>query len=66
MKNLNLKIEREGDLDCLNAVIKMREEKLDMNVDMWGTEAQLPLETGPGVSMHRKLVRRIPEDRLCT
>lgn len=38
-EDLNLKIEREGDLDCLNAVIKMREEKLDMNVDMWGTEA---------------------------
>lgn len=38
-EDLNLKIEREGDLDCLNVVIKMREEKLDMNVDMWGTEA---------------------------
>ena len=38
-KKLNLKLERDGDIDCLNAMIKMREEGLDMNVDMWSTEA---------------------------
>ncbi len=38
-EDLNLKLERDGDIDCLNAIIKMREEQLDMNVDMWSTEA---------------------------
>ncbi len=38
-ENLNLKLERDGDIDCLNTIIKMREEGLDMNVDMWSTEA---------------------------
>lgn len=38
-KDLNLQLEREGDIDCLNAVISMRENKLDMNVDMWSSEA---------------------------
>lgn len=38
-KDLNLQLERDGDIDCLNTIIKMRKEGLDMNVDMWGTEA---------------------------
>lgn len=38
-EKLELQIEREGDLECLNAVIKMRENKWDMNVDMWSSEA---------------------------
>lgn len=38
-ENLDLKLDRDGGIDCLNAVIKMRQESLDMNVDMWSTEA---------------------------
>ncbi len=38
-EDLNLILERDGDIDCLNTIIKMREEGLDMNVDMWSTEA---------------------------
>ncbi|WP_130838700.1 ABC transporter substrate-binding protein [Lachnoclostridium sp. Marseille-P6806] len=38
-EDLNLKLEREGDIDCLNTIIKFRAEGLDMNVDMWSTEA---------------------------
>ena len=38
-EDLNLQIERDGDIDCLNTVITIREEGLDMNVDMWSTEA---------------------------
>ena len=38
-EDLNLQVERDGDIDCLNTIIKMREEGLDMNVDMWSTEA---------------------------
>lgn len=38
-ESLNLQLERDGDLDCLNTLIKMREEGLDMKVDMWSTEA---------------------------
>ena len=50
-EDLNLQIERDGDLDCLNAVIKMREEGLDMNVDMWGTEATAAYGDGSLVSV---------------
>jgi len=38
-EDLNLQLERDGDIDCLNTIIKMREEGLDMQVDMWSTEA---------------------------
>lgn len=38
-ESLELQVERDGDIDCLNTIIKMREEGLDMNVDMWSTEA---------------------------
>ena len=50
-EDLNLQLERDGDLDCLNAVIKMREEGLDMNVDMWGTEATAAYGDGSLVSV---------------
>ena len=38
-EKLELQIERAGDIACLNTIIKMREKGLDMNVDMWSTEA---------------------------
>lgn len=41
----------DGDLDCLNAVIKMREEGLDMNVDMWSTEAKAAYADGSVASV---------------
>ena len=50
-ENLNLKLEREGDLDCLNAVIKMRENGWDMNVDMWSNEAYAAYADGTCVSV---------------
>lgn len=50
-EDLNLQIERDGDLDCLNAVIKMREEGLDMNVDMWSTEAKAAYADGSVASV---------------
>lgn len=50
-EDLNLKLEREGDLDCLNAVIKMREKGLDMNVDMWSNEAYAAYADGTCVSV---------------
>ena len=50
-EDLNLQVEREGDLECLDAVIKMREEKLDMNVDMWSTEATAAFGDGSLVSV---------------
>ena len=50
-EDLNLKLEREGDLDCLNAVIKMRENGLDMNVDMWSNEAYAAYADGTCVSV---------------
>lgn len=50
-EDLNLKLEREGDLDCLNAVIKMRENGWDMNVDMWSNEAYAAYADGTCVSV---------------
>ncbi|MFU0826583.1 MAG: Extracellular solute-binding protein [Lachnoclostridium sp.] len=50
-ENLNLQIEREGDLDCLNAVIKMRQNGWDMNVDMWSNEAYAAYADGSCVSV---------------
>ncbi len=48
---LELQIERDGDIDCLNAVIKMRENNWDMNVDMWSTEAYAAYADGSCVSV---------------
>ncbi|WMJ87147.1 extracellular solute-binding protein [Anaerocolumna sp. MB42-C2] len=50
-KDLNLQIQRDGDLDCLNAVIKMRQNKWDMNVDMWSSEAYAGYAAGTCASV---------------
>lgn len=50
-EDLSLKIDRDGDIECLNAVIEMREKGLDMNVDMWSTEAYAAYEAGTCVSV---------------
>lgn len=50
-EDLNLKLERDGDIDCLNAVIEMRKNGWDMNVDMWSTEAYAAYENGACVSV---------------
>lgn len=50
-EDLNLKLERDGDLDCLNACIKMRKEGLDMNVDMWSAEAYAAYKEGTCASV---------------
>ncbi len=50
-EDLTLKIDREGDIDCLNAVIKMRENQWDMNVDMWSTEAYAGYSSGACASV---------------
>lgn len=50
-EDLSLKLDRDGDIDCLNAVIEMREKGLDMNVDMWSTEAYAAYEAGTCVSV---------------
>jgi len=50
-EKMNLKLDREGDMDCLNAVIEMRKNQWDMNVDMWSTEAYAAYESGACVSV---------------
>jgi multiple sugar transport system substrate-binding protein len=50
-QDLNLKLERDGDLDCLNTVIDMRKNGWDMNVDMWSTEAYAAYAAGTCVSV---------------
>lgn len=50
-EDLNLIIEREGDIDCLNACLKMRENGWDMNVDMWSAEAYAAYAAGTCVSV---------------
>lgn len=45
-ENLNLRLEREGDIDCLNACIEIRKNGWDMNVDMWSGEAYAAYEAG--------------------
>lgn len=50
-EKMNLKLDREGDLDCLNAIIKMRKNQWDMNVDMWSTEAYAAYASGTCVSV---------------
>lgn len=44
--DLNLILEREGDLECLEACLKMRENGWDMNVDMWSPEAYAAYANG--------------------
>lgn len=45
-ENLNLRLEREGDIECLNACIEIRKNGWDMNVDMWSGEAYAAYEAG--------------------
>ncbi|MGI6018531.1 MAG: extracellular solute-binding protein [Marvinbryantia sp.] len=44
--DLNLILEREGDLECLEACLKIRENGWDMNVDMWSPEAYAAYANG--------------------
>ena len=50
-ENLNLKLERDGDLDCLAACLKIRENGWDMNVDMWSSEAYAAYAAGSCVTV---------------
>lgn len=50
-EKMNLKLDREGDLDCLNAIIEMRKNGWDMNVDMWSTEAYAAYGSGACASV---------------
>ncbi len=50
-EDLNLVIEREGDIDCLDAVINMRQNQWDMNVDMWSNEAYAGYAAGSCASV---------------
>jgi multiple sugar transport system substrate-binding protein len=45
-ENLNLVLEREGDIDCLNTCIDIRKNGWDMNVDMWSGEAYAAYQAG--------------------
>ncbi len=45
-EKLNLVLEREGDIDCLNACIEIRKNGWDMNVDMWSGEAYAAYQAG--------------------
>lgn len=45
-EDLNLILEREGDIECLEACLKIRENGWDMNVDMWSTEAYAAYANG--------------------
>ncbi len=49
-KDLNLIVEREGDLECLEACLKIRENGWDMNVDMFSTEAYAAYAAGSCVT----------------
>ncbi len=50
-EDLNLRLERDGDLDCLEACLKIRENGWDMNVDMWSAEAYAAYAAGTCVSV---------------
>lgn len=50
-EKMNLKLDRDGDLDCLNAIIEMRKNQWDMNVDMWSPEAYAAYASGACVSV---------------
>ncbi|MBR1707692.1 MAG: extracellular solute-binding protein [Clostridia bacterium] len=50
-ENLNLVLERPGDIDCLNACLEIRKNGWDMNVDMWSSEAYAAYEAGTCVSV---------------
>ncbi|MEY8355188.1 extracellular solute-binding protein [Lachnospiraceae bacterium 54-53] len=48
---LNLKLERDGDLECLEACLAIRKNGWDMNVDMWSGEAYAAYAAGTCVSV---------------
>ena len=50
-ENLNLVLEREGDIDCLNACLEIRKNGWDMNVDMWSGEAYAAYQAGTCVAV---------------
>lgn len=50
-ENLDLQLERDGDLECLEACLKIRENGWDMNVDMWSTEAYAAYAAGTCVTV---------------
>jgi multiple sugar transport system substrate-binding protein len=50
-EKLNLMLDRPGDIGCLDVVIEMRKNKLDMNAGMWATESYAALDTGGLVSV---------------
>ena len=45
-EDLTLRLDRAGDIECLNAVIEMRKNMLDMNVNMWSSEAYAAFDSG--------------------
>jgi multiple sugar transport system substrate-binding protein len=50
-EDLNLQLERDGDLECLEACLTIRENGWDMNVDMWSNEAYAAYAAGTCVSV---------------
>ena len=45
-EDLNLRLERDGDLECLQACLDIRNNGWDMNVDMWSSEAYAAYANG--------------------
>lgn len=50
-EDLELVLEREGDLDCLQACLDIRNNGWDMQVDMWSSEAYAAYANGTCVSV---------------
>jgi multiple sugar transport system substrate-binding protein len=50
-EKLNLMLDRPGDIECLNAVIEMRKNKLDMNANMWSPEGVAAVDNGAVASI---------------
>ncbi|MCR5031986.1 MAG: extracellular solute-binding protein [Lachnospiraceae bacterium] len=50
-EKLNLVLEREGDLECIDACLKIRENGWDMDIDMWSGEAYAAYAAGTCVSV---------------
>lgn len=50
-KELNLNLKREGDLECLEACLSIRDNGWDMDVDMWSGEAYAAYSAGTCVSV---------------
>lgn len=50
-EELELILEREGDIECLDACLEIRNNGWDMNVDMWSNEAYAAYAEGTCVSV---------------